>query len=65
MKISTKSEINPCKYHPESGDITVEGNPYGYRYFVVCRTCGATGPYSKNAQEAIERWNYGNPKKNA
>ncbi|MDD3380014.1 MAG: hypothetical protein PHD68_02200 [Rugosibacter sp.] len=49
-------KIRPCPYHPETTaeSLSVEGRTCK---FVVCRICGATGPFGFGISEAIRRWN--------
>jgi hypothetical protein len=44
---------NGCRFHEGEADLSIEGKRFK---FIVCRTCGATGPYGKDEKEAIRRW---------
>jgi len=44
---------NGCRFHTGAAELSIEGKRIK---FVVCRTCGATGPYGNNDIEAIRRW---------
>jgi hypothetical protein len=44
---------NGCRFHTGEAELSIEGRNVK---FVVCRTCGATGPYGENDIEAIRRW---------
>lgn len=61
------SEFNAeCPFHDGEARLSVESylawvdfhtTHSPIKMYVVCRTCGATGPYSENAVEAVSRWN--------
>lgn len=58
---------NGCIYHPGPADLSVEScidRATGKRlHYVVCRTCGATGPYADNIALSVARWyDHINPK---
>lgn len=56
MSKQTKNKWNnECRFHSGDSKLSVEGKRKGVK-FVVCRTCGATGPYGNNEVEAIRRW---------
>lgn len=46
---------NPCPFcgDAESGAVT----PYFHAWYVVCKTCGSTGPEAQSKTEALEAWN--------
>jgi hypothetical protein len=51
---------NGCIYHSGPADLSVEScidRATGKRlHYVVCRTCGATGPYEDNIAQSVIRW---------
>lgn len=44
---------NGCRFHEGEAELSIQGKRLK---FVVCLTCGATGPYGKNEAVAIRRW---------
>lgn len=48
-----KKWTNRCLFHGGEAELSVEGKRVK---FIVCRTCGATGPYGNDTGEAIRRW---------
>lgn len=43
-----------CPFHDGNAELSVEGKEG--QYFVVCRSCGATGPYAVTEVLAAIRW---------
>ena len=52
-------ELAPCVFCHSKSDLSIEG---GRARFVVCRFCGATGPYAQDDELAAKRW--AEPKRN-
>jgi hypothetical protein len=44
---------NGCRFHEGEAELSIQGKRLK---FIVCLTCGATGPYGENEAVAIRRW---------
>jgi hypothetical protein len=51
--MTKKKWENGCRFHAGAAELSIEGR--GVK-FVVCRTCGATGPYGNSENQSIRRW---------
>lgn len=51
--------VEACVFHEAQAGATVNiSGGSGNEWFIKCNTCGACGPRDKDAEAAVDKWNF-------